>query len=620
MFGRKFRKGLLVLAMSAAILSPALTNASTAAAASPTPTPKAALITQQAAITQPVQKWDNTIYDRAEQYSSYTTMKDVKITMRDGIVLYADVHIPDGNGPFPVILTQTPYNKNTPVSYHDNEYLIKRGYVHIAVDVRGTGSSQGTWDSFGLAEQQDGKELVEWAASQPWSNGSVGLYGPSYMGINQFFTAAQHPKGLKAIFPIVPMADEYRDIVMSGGIVNTGFIPLWMGLVAGMGLQPPTYTWQDPLGAVSVLLNHAGGLTDFPATALTSALSGGDFAYDGPAAWIRSPYYITDQVDVPAFISGGLHDLFQRGEPLLFEKLKANGVTAKLLMGPWTHGNFGSGLPADDVPSLDQIALRWFDQYLKNINTHIGDIPDVTQFVLGDDHYQVQPGWPNAKAKAQKYYLRGNQALTKETPATLEASKTMAQQPVNGTCSQSTSQWTAGLLGVIPCTKDNRLTELTEVTYTTPPMSNDFRISGPIAANIFAKTTAKELVLSVRITDVAPDGTSTELTAGWLAASHRAVDSSKSRYLSGENIQPWHPFTKEAQQVVNPFEVMELNVEIFPTNAVIKEGHSLRLAIGPSDFPHTVAPLPSLLNGLLGVATIFSDKGHPSSVVLPVVE
>ncbi|WP_052352756.1 CocE/NonD family hydrolase [Neobacillus dielmonensis] len=616
MLGRKFRTGLMALVMSTTILSPVLSSASKAAAASSSTT----VTNQSKAITQPVQKWDNTMYDRFEEYSSYTTMKDVKITMRDGIVLYADVHIPEGTGPFPVILTQTPYNKNTPVSYHKNEYLVKRGYVHVAVDVRGTGSSQGTWDSFGIAEQQDGKELVEWAASQPWSDGKVGLYGPSYMGINQFFTAAQHPKGLKALFPIVPMADEYRDIVMSGGLVNTGFIPLWMGLVAGMGLQPPSYTIQDPLGAVSVLLNHAGGLINFPVSSISSALSGGDFAYDGPAAWIRSPYYIADQVDVPAFISGGLHDLFQRGEPLLYEKLKAKGVTAKLLMGPWTHGDFGSGLPGDNVPSLDQLALRWFDQYLKGINTNIEKIPDVTQFVLGDGHYEVQPGWPHAKASAQKYYLRGNKALTKEMPATGEASKIMVQQPVNGICSQSTSQWTAGMLGVIPCTKDNRLTELTEVTYTTPPMSKDFRISGPIAANIFAKTTARELVLSVRITDVAPDGTSTELTAGWLAASHRATDSSKSRYLDGVNIQPWHAFTKEAQQTVRPNEVMELNVEIFPTNAVIKEGHSLRVAIGPSDFPHTVAPLPSLLNGLLGFATILSDQSHPSSVILPVVE
>jgi putative CocE/NonD family hydrolase len=624
MIRRRFRAGFILLVILTIVMAPMLANAaSPAIAKSSAATTSTAATKSSAAKTpvpsKPVQKWDKTIYDRPEQYSSYTTKKDVKITMRDGIVLRANIYIPDGRGPFPVILTQTPYNKNIPVSYHQNQYFIKRGYVHVVVDVRGTGSSQGTWDSFGSAEQEDGKQLVEWAASQPWSDGKIGLYGPSYMGINQFFTAALHPKGLKAIFPIVPMADEYRDIVMSGGIVNTGFIPLWMGLVTGTSLLPPTYSLSDPVQAGSVLMNHAGGVTNFPTTTLTSALFGGDYAYDGPESWIRSPYYIADKIDVPAFISGGLHDLFQRGEPLLYEKLKNKGVTAKLLMGNWTHGDFGSGLPADNVPTLDQIALRWFDQYLKNINTHIDQIPDVTQYVLGDGHYAVQPDWPHPSATAEKFYLRGSHLLTKDTPATGEDSNTMVQQPVNGICSQSSSQWTAGALGYIPCTKDNRLTELTEVTYTTPPMSKDFRISGPIAANIFATTTAKELVLSVRITDVAPDGTSTELTDGWLAASHRAVDKSKSRFLNGENIQPWHPFTRQAQQTVVPNQVMQLNIEIFPTNAVIKEGHSLRVSIGPSDFPHTVAPMPLLLNQLGGIATILSNKTYPSSVVLPVV-
>lgn len=565
-------------------------------------------------------EWDDTIYDRPEQYSSYTTEKDVFISMRDGVILTADVHLPDGQGPFPVILTQTPYNKNVPSNENLNEYFIKRGYAHVVVDVRGTGASQGSWDSFGEAEQRDGKELVEWAASQPWSNGKVGLYGSSYRAINQLFTAAQQPEGLEAIFPIVPMGDMYRDILMSGGLVNTGFIPLWLGLVTGSGLLPPSYTLSDPIMGTAVLLNHTGQLLGFPVSTLSSAITGGDFAYDGPAAQLRSPLAVADQIEVPAFFTGGLHDLFQRGTPLLYEKLKANGVKTKLLMGNWTHGNYGSGLPVDNVPALDQLALRWFDQYLMGINTNINQIPDVTQYVLGEDRFDVQPGWPHQEAAAEKFYLRSGKQLTKDTPSYAEPSRTMLQQPLNGICSGSTNQWMAGIPDALPCTKDNQLTEMGELTYTTAPMNSDLRVSGPIAAKIFAKTTARELVMSVRVTDVAPDGTSREITAGWLAASHRAVDESKSRFLDGENIQPWHPFTRTAVQAVNPYEVMELAVEIFPSNFVIKEGHSLRVAIGPSDFPHSMSPAPQLINQLGGVATILTNSKYPSSIVLPVVE
>lgn len=603
------RKAALLLLVLLNIITPVLANTTT--------------ITQENKMNDrpsgtPYQQWGE-IYDRPEEYTSYITKKDIFITMRDGVVLAADVHLPDGPGPFPVILTQTPYNKNLSGSENLNEYFIKRGYAHMIVDVRGTGSSQGSWDSFGLNEQQDGKELVEWAARQPWSDGNIGLYGSSYRGINQLFTAALQPEGLKAIFPVVPMADMYRDIVMSGGMVNTGFIPLWLGLVSTTGLLPPTYTLSEPVLASSVLLNHLGQTSDFPATTLSSSISGGEFAYDGPQAWTRSPYYIIDQIKVPAFFTGGLHDIFQRGTPLLYEKLKAKGLTTKLLVGNWTHGNYGSGLPAENIPALDQIALRWFDQYLKNIKTDAEKIPNVTQFVLGEGQFQTQSEWPHPDAEAQKLYLRSGSLLTKESPSYLESPSTMLQEPINGICSGSSSQWTMGILGPLPCTKDNRLTELTEITYTTPPVNQDLRISGPIAAKIFASTTVQELVLSVRITDVAPDGRSTELTAGWLAASHRYIDEAKSRYLNGQNIQPWHPFTKTAVMDVTPNEVMELNVEIFPTNAVIKEGHRLRVAIGPSDFPHAMSPVPQLLNQLGGLATIQNNKTYPSHIVLPVV-
>ncbi|MGH3503909.1 MAG: CocE/NonD family hydrolase, partial [Nocardioidaceae bacterium] len=141
---------------------------------------------------------------------------NVAITMSDGVVLYADVYRPAGPdgkpaaGTFPVVLTQNPYNKSTPVLGFSNTYLVKRGYVDVVVDVRGTGSSHGTWSSFGKREQRDGYELVRWAHSRAWSNGKVALWGASYMAINQFFTAAQHPPGLKALFPIVPAGDVYR--------------------------------------------------------------------------------------------------------------------------------------------------------------------------------------------------------------------------------------------------------------------------------------------------------------------------------------------------------------------------------------------------------------------------
>ncbi|MGA8987156.1 CocE/NonD family hydrolase, partial [Aeromicrobium sp.] len=167
---------------------------------------------------------------RAEQYAKTVTERDVAIPMSDGTTLRGDVMRPaDANGRaiakrFPVIVTITAYNKSLLSSAGglggaDAAYLVKRGYVQLTVDARGTGSSEGIWKAFDARENKDGGEILTWAHSsrRPWSNGITGMTGPSYMGISQLWAAAAQPPGLKAIFPQVPGADVYRDVVASGG-------------------------------------------------------------------------------------------------------------------------------------------------------------------------------------------------------------------------------------------------------------------------------------------------------------------------------------------------------------------------------------------------------------------
>src|SRR5690606_22832752 len=137
-------------------------------------------------------------------------------------------------GPFPVILVQTPYGKSFDGQVSD--YLVRRGYIHLTVDVGGTGGSEGQSQLFGRVEAEDGAELVDHAARLPHSNGLVGATGLSYLGIDQVFTAAAVGPGspLKAIFPVATAADPYRDLFVSGGVVNMesslGLIAAYFGL------------------------------------------------------------------------------------------------------------------------------------------------------------------------------------------------------------------------------------------------------------------------------------------------------------------------------------------------------------------------------------------------------
>jgi hypothetical protein len=565
-------------------------------------------------------------YERAETHPGTARIAGLWIPLRDGVRLSASVLLPAdaggvaAPGPFPAILTQTGYNKGLPLFATSNPYFVRRGYAHVSVDVRGTGASEGTWEAFSRTEQEDYREVVDWVAAQSWSNGSIGTWGASFAGISQLFTAAHGLPALKAVFAIVPMGDAYRDIVFTGGQVNASFIPLWMGLVTVLGLIPAEPSSATP----EVLATHvASALLDFQVpTIVQSALGADGKNYDGEFWRTRSPLEAAPRIRVPTFIVGGLKDLFQRGEPMLYEAIRKQ-ATAKLLIGPWTHidGSRGAGLPRDGVPNLDHIALMWYDRWLLGVDNGAEQVPNVTQYLYGEERYVAQADWPQPQARAQRWYLRGDRSLTPEPPQAGEAPHTTLQQPFNGLCSASTDQWMAGVLGVLPlpCLSDNRYNEILEVAFSTAPMAQDYYINGPIQADVWISTTARDAGLVARITDVAPDGRSREITNGILTASLRTVDESRSRFLDGEMIQPWHPFTAESRLPVGRDEIVHVAVEIFPTALVIKQGHRLRVSIGASDFPHGLPPLPDLVDQLAGLLTIYSDAVHPSSIVVPAV-
>jgi putative CocE/NonD family hydrolase len=558
---------------------------------------------------------------------------NVPITMSDGVRLYADVVRPalkDGTvapGRFPVVLTQTPYNKSAPQLNFENDYLVERGYVQVIVDVRGTGSSEGMWDSFGSREQRDGYELARWVHSKarPWSDGRFALYGTSYGAINQIFTAAQHPPGLKASFAAVPMSDSYRDITASGGQLDTAFIPSWLGLVTTLGLLPPTYVGSDPVTAAQTLASHSNGLLAFQAGTLVSGTTGGDTAYDGPFYRTRSPIEVVDKVRTPTFILGGWFDLFQRGEPLLYQRLRANRVPTRLLMGPWYHLTAGQGLPADGVPSEDDLTLRWFDRYVQGrpdpaLNT---DIAPVTYNELGSGHYRTASSYPFPDAGYRALALSG--PASPGSPGKLLDGGAGSGEPdsvpydPSGVCTRSTVQWTAGAGTSTPCETDDSANDAGAISYDFKTPAN-LRIGGTIAARLFLSTDAKDGLIAARVEDVGPDGTATQLTAGWQVLSLRALEAGKTVRRDGFVVQPYHPFTKQSKLPVEAGKPMDVYVEIFPTAARFAAGHTLRLTLQSGDVPHLTPPLPQALDSLGGTIKVWHDAQHPSQLIVPVRE
>lgn len=575
---------------------------------------------------------------RPEDHPKTVTQKDVPIKMSDGVVLRADVVRPaDESGQavetkLPVLVTITAYNKAVLASGGgglagaDPHYLVKRGYVNVTVDARGTGSSRGTWQAFGARENKDAGEIMTWAHEQPWSDGTTGMTGPSYMGISQLWAASAHPPGLKAIFPQVPGADVYRDVVASGGQLDVAFIPFWLGLVTVTGLIPPAYAASDPTSLIGVLVDRILAAGSFTSPVLVTAALGGDPNYDGPFYKERSAINVIDQVDVPAFFIGGEHDLFQRGTPLLFENLRQRGVPTKFIFGPWDHleGSSGEKIAAAGYGNLEELQLRWFDHWLKGTPDSAldSDIPNLTYFDQGPDAWRTASDWITDQ-QATSFRLSGSATNAKPggltTGPAQDGTSDVLPVPVAGLCTRSTNQWTAGVLNAFapnPCLKNNAINDQLGVVFETAPVSKPVTMQGPINAHVFTSSNSGDGMLSVAVEDVAPDGTVTRLTGGWQVISHRNLDESKTRYLDGKIIQPYHPFTRAAQKKLASKEVAPVDVEIFPTAATIRPGHRLRLAVQAFDVPHLLPSL-GLALGNLAVMKVHTSEQYPSELTLP---
>ncbi|MGA8255778.1 MAG: CocE/NonD family hydrolase [Nocardioides sp.] len=577
---------------------------------------------------------------RSEQFPATAMTTDLAIPMSDGVTLRADLVQPvDSSGktvttPLPVIITITAYNKTvigmggglggTPA-----DYLVKRGYAQLTVDARGTGTSEGVWGAFSKREAKDAAAIVNWAAEQPWSDGTSGMTGPSYMGISQIFAAARHPKGLKAIFPQVPGADVYRDVVASGGAIDVGFIPLWLGIVTSTGLIPPAYGLSEPEHGFKWLSDSVLTAATFTVPLISDALIGGDAAYDGKFYEDRSPINVIDKVTVPTFLISGEYDLFQRGTPLLFERLQRNGVPTRIITGPWDHLEGSSGAEVADAGygTLAELQLRWFDHYVKDIAdpSLLTDIKPYTYFEQGTNRWVRKPNYVSPDLEATTLKLSGSatpsfQGGTLTTGRAAAGTAIVPPLPVAGLCSRSANQWTAGIMNTAfpanPCLSDNQYNDYAGVSYDSAPLTKKLRIQGPINARLFTSTPTGDGMLSVSISDVAPNGTVKRLTGGWQVISHRALDQKRSRYLDGKLIQAYHPFTRAEKSSLGGNQVAPIDVEIFPTGAAIKPGHRLRINIQAFDVPHLLPTLPDL-PAMLAPMTIHVSKRYPSELTLP---
>lgn len=619
-------------------------------------------------------------YTRAEDHPGSVTLPLQFITTRSGQKLAVLVSMPADAmgrpvaGTFPAILTQTAYRidvgqllgsvvgtGNTLLVGGQDRFMNKRGYVSVAVDVLGSGMSSGEAQLLGESEQAAYGDAVEWVTQQPWFNGQLGLAGTSFLGITSLQTARQQHPAVKAVFAQVPMGDAYRGTVGPGGMLNAKFISIWLPLTHSLSVNNDLAVLSNPAYADQIKAanqQHIASIDSWYLPTVGNAMAGQPgYATDDGTFWsVRSPIEGAHQIKVPTFLVGSSNDLFQRDEPLLYEQIKQNATTKLVILkGAHIQAVLAASAGADGglsqgAPGSSALMLQWFDQYLKGMDTGAARLPNVTQFVegygvLGSTRYARATDWPHPQMSPQRYYLRGNMKLSVQKPTATEPTRTIKEPAApeiryeksdsgktvqanvtihdGSDCSSSFVQWSLGLPGLLPkaCYTNSNTVERAQgaLIYETEPLASDLYLNGPIQADVWMSTTGVEAAIAVRVDDVDPWGKATPLTTGLQSAAFRAVDVTRSRYVRGVMIQPWHPYTEASRLPVLPGQPMLVPVEVFPAAALVRKGHKLRVALSASNQAMGVWPLPQQAKANGQVTTIYSDPARPSSIVLPVV-
>jgi putative CocE/NonD family hydrolase len=600
------------------------------------------------------------------------SLLDESVTMSDGTILKADVYFPTvagtktpATGLFPVLLQQTPYGKAfivyaSAIAQTDVNYLVDRGYIVVIADVRGTGDSGGSFDLFDPVQSTDGATLARWAAHLPQSNGEVGLFGESYMGINQFQTvaAAGNNSPIKAMFPIIAGNDIFSDTVTQGGIPDVEFGATYIALLSGLNLANPAL---QPLveaatsgntkilalgllGLAPDVVAHSPALVGFLEEALDIETGQGAEAFDGSYWAARSPAHDLPTVvadHIPAFLVGGWNDLFESGEPLNYVGLQnlffgrsqtaamsqGQAVTPRyqLLMGPWQHVTTGTGV------NMSALELEWFDTWLLGERTPLSTTTtplhlDIRNSGAGTGSWVDAAQWPLPNATPASYYFgpgrtgsdpvsQNDGTLTLTAPTSGTGSDRVLWTGVSSPCDIQTDQWGAGALALgFQSLGSNDPCDINDVTlgagpgslvYTSAPFSSSEVVAGPIDATVYTKANTSDTELAATVEAVSPGGDSFPMSSGALLGSMRALDPTRTWTApDGAVLLPVHPLTQQSAQPVVPGQLTRQDIAVYPTMTEVPAGWRLRVTITTGDSPHllpSLAQLPKLFGGMYDV-------------------
>ncbi|HZR04002.1 MAG TPA: CocE/NonD family hydrolase [Burkholderiales bacterium] len=545
--------------------------------------------------------------------------RDVRIPLRDGTPLLANIFRPDcGLERVPVLVALTVYQKDKvwrpPADLDEvpNEHMVwetpnpvwwcARGYATARIDARGSGKSIGQSEPNSYQEALDYYDAIEWIAKQPWCSGKIGALGISYLASSQWRVASLRPPSLKAIMPWEGRADQYRDHAYHGGIFSLGFISAMHAIETANHLLGEPRSYNPDAFNNNMLWTYLRNDLD------------SEYWRQISARW--------DCIDVPVYSVGnwGGMALHLRGNTEAYMNAASRHKKLRIHSGTHVHPFYR------EEAKLDQ--LRWFDYWLKDIDTGIMDEPPVKlEIRTGGSHepysFRLESEWPLARTRWTRMYLKIDRPPSPGVD--LPEGRLVDDIPEKQEKATYSTARTAGVgqgwspalaLGGWPGGR-------TGVSFQTEPMIEEVEITGPVVLVLWISSTSKDMDIFATLRNIDPDGNDVwevgpnhqpiPVTKGWLRASHRKLDQAQSL--------PYRPYHAHNERLwLAPGEVVECQVEIWPTSMIFHKGHRLRLDIQPCDgigsAPHTHYYADYNAGAL---NTIYAGQGTPSHLLLPVI-
>jgi putative CocE/NonD family hydrolase len=584
--------------------------------------------------------------------------RDLMVPAHDGVMLATDVYRPDGPGPFPVLFERTPYDKSAssrsertaavarPRSRTEvAAYFVEHGYAVVYQDCRGRYRSGGHFTKY-LSEAEDGCDTLAWLQHQPWCNGSVGTFGLSYAAHTQAALGCLDPPGLAAQFlDCGGFSNAYRSGIRHGGAFD---------------LKQATWAYRNALAdARDPEVKLALAAQDIRAwfrrmpwsrgdSPISAAPEYEDYLFEQWSHGVFDDYWRQPGIyaegfydryaDAPIVHLSGWYDPYARTAMENYVGLsRAKRSRMQLILGPWTHGDrslshageveFGPAAPVDGNLAEDffELRRRWFDRWIKGLANGVDEEPPVRVFVMGGgsggrnrdgrlDHggrWRSAVEWPLPQTRWTRLYLHADRSLA-TAPAAGSGALDYTFDPrdpaptVGGAISSGEPVMHAGAFDQSAAARRSDV-----LVFATPPLDHELEVTGPITVRLWIASDAPDTDFAAKLVDVYPPspdfphGFAMNLTEGLLRVRYR---------------DSW-----EQPALMAPGEVYAITIELFPIANLFCRGHSLRLDISSSNFPHfDVNPNSGEPEGAwrqprIARNRVFAEAARPSHILLPII-